>query len=215
MEYYYTEGFEHPKNVSTKLKLIYPNAKPVDSLNELLSIAIKGDTVIFREIENVSYGKDDFCRNKVADPIIYNYKLLFNKGIKIVFFETSRFNSDFIISIAREIIRVLGLKIPLEQEVDALLFAYLSAYEKEQAVKFEHSLALYTYEKETNGKTYGRPVGSKSESEEEIKFKNMMLKELKTFGGEVRDKDFYTNNKIARTTFYNWKREIIKETKEK
>lgn len=62
-----------------------------------------------------------------------------------------------------------------------------------------------------NGKQIGRATGSKVTTKKSVEMKDKILKMAKEFGGNMTDKEVIETLKLARNTYFKYKREIREE----
>ncbi len=179
-------------------------------LEKIISKVKSGDTIVFDSVSRMS-------RN--AEEGVELYFNLYDKGVNLVFLKEAYINSDTYAENLKDKIELNGSD---EDEIFKGLNNYFRKLaEKQIRIAFEQSekevsdLKQRTKEglvtARLNGKHLGQVKGSKLTTKKSIDMKERMLRHLAEFGGTDSDKQFMTDNKIARNTFYKYKAELKAE----
>lgn len=199
----------------------YPNALIVEEIFTRTSLRRKewqklfrkvnaGDTIIFDSVSRMSGN---------AEEGFAAYEALFNRGVHLVFLKEPHINTDTYQKALENNIQLTG------SNVDYILQGinqYLMALAKEQIrLAFEQSekevadLRQRTKEgietARLNGKQIGQQAGKKLTTKKSIEMKAKIRKMARAFGGNMSDKEVIETLKIARNTYYKYKRELAEQ----
>ena len=169
-----------------------------------------GDTIIFDSVSRMSGN---------AEEGFAAYEALYNRGVHLVFLKEPHINTDTYQKALENNIQLTG------SNVDYILQGinqYLMALAKEQI-----RLAFELSEKEVadlrqrtkegietarlNGKQIGQQSGKKLTTKKSIEMKAKIRKMARAFGGNMSDKEVIETLKIARNTYYKYKRELAEQ----
>ena len=178
--------------------------------NRLFSKAKENDCIIFDSVSRMS-------RN--AEEGFKAYEDLYNRGVKLIFLKEPHINTDTYKQTLQGLVNLTNT------DVDYILEGvnkYLMALAKkqieiafQQAEKEVEDLHQRTKEGiETallNGKQIGGIVGSKYKVKKSQAAKEQIKKYSQDFDGTLSDKDVMTLTKLARNTFYKYKKELREE----
>lgn len=179
-------------------------------LDKILKVIQPGDTIVFDSVSRMS-------RN--AEEGIQTYMELYEKDIELVFLKESYINTAVYKKALQNRIKMTGDKVDLIlQGVNE----YLMELAKDQIrIAFEQSEKevsdLHQRTKEgietarLNGKQIGGVPGKKLTTKKSVEMKTKMRKICKDFGGSMNDIEAMDTLKIARNTFYKYKKEIAAE----
>lgn len=176
--------------------------------NNLYRCVKSGDTIIFDEVSRMS---------RDADEGFKTYKELFDRGVNLVFLKESTLNTDNF----RKTVQIAMT----ESDVDLILEGinkYLmklaenqirSAFATaEHEVKFLHKRTSEGVQRAiAEGKHVGIEKGRKLTTKKSIEKKEIIKKICKDFGGTLTDKEAIETMKIARNTYFKYKKEIKEE----
>ena len=177
---------------------------------KLLDKVKKGDTIIFDSVSRMS-------RN--ATDGIALYEELFDKGIELIFLKEEHINTE-------TYKKALGTEIAMTNtDVDFILEGinkYIKALAKRQIlIAFEQSekevkdLQQRTKEglrvAKEKGVELGLAKGTKLTTKKSIEKKELIKKYSKDFDGSLNDKDTMELIKLARNTYYKYKKELLEE----
>lgn len=167
----------------------------------------ENDTVVFDSVSRMS-------RN--ADEGFALYEDLYNKGVKVVFLKEHHIDTDTYQKAIKNNISLTGTNVDYILEG---INKYMLALAKEQI-----KLAFVQAEKEVedlhqrtregietarlNGKQIGQRVGNTLVTKKSIEMKAKIIKMAKEFDGNMTDKEVMEVLKLARNTYYKYKREI-------
>ena len=199
----------------------YPNALIVEEIFSRTSLRRKdwqklfrkvnvGDTIIFDSVSRMSGN---------AEEGFAAYEALYNRGVHLVFLKEPHINTDTYQKALENNIQLTG------SNVDYILQGinqYLMALAKEQIrLAFEQSekevadLRQRTKEgietARLNGKQIGQQSGKKLTTKKSIEMKAKIRKMARAFGGNMSDKEVIETLKIARNTYYKYKRELAEQ----
>ena len=199
----------------------YPNALIVEEIFTRTSLRRKewqklfrkvnvGDTIIFDSVSRMSGN---------AEEGFAAYEALYNRGVHLVFLKEPHINTDTYQKALKNNVQLTG------SNVDYILQGinqYLMALAKEQIrLAFEQSekevadLRQRTKEgietARLNGKQIGQQSGKKLTTKKSIEMKAKIRKMARAFGGNMSDKEVIETLKIARNTYYKYKRELAEQ----
>lgn len=178
--------------------------------NKLYKKIKDGDTIIFDSVSRMS-------RN--AEEGFNLYEELYNKGVELVFLKEPHINTSTYKKALDNNIELTGTT------VDYILEGvnqYLLALAKEQIrLAFEQSekevqdLRQRTREgmatAKLNGKQIGQVQGRTLTTKKSISTKDIIKEHSIDFGGSLKDEDVMKLARVARNTYYKYKRELKEE----
>lgn len=178
-----------------------------EEFNKLLKKVKAGDTIVFDSVSRMS-------RN--ADEGVRTYFDLFEKGVNLVFLKEHYIDTYVYAENLKD-------KIELQGTDEDEIFKGLNNYFRKLAER-QIRIAFDQAQKEVDDlrqrvkegiaksdKKQGIEHGTKLITNKSIAMKEKMKRQLKDFGGTESDKQFLSDNTIARNTFYKYKRELIEE----
>ena len=167
----------------------------------------ENDTVVFDSVSRMS-------RN--AEEGFALYEDLYNKGVKVVFLKEHHIDTDTYQKAIKNNISLTGTNVDYILEG---INKYMLALAKEQI-----KLAFIQAEKEVedlhqrtregietarlNGKQIGQRAGNTLVTKKSVEMKAKIIKMAKEFDGNMTDKEVMEVLKLARNTYYKYKREI-------
>lgn len=177
---------------------------------KLLKQVKPGDTIIFDSVSRMS-------RN--ADEGIETYFKLVDQGVNLIFLKERYIDTDTYKNEIQDRIELTGTD---EDEIFKGINNYFRKLAKKQIrIAFDQAekevMDLHQRTKEgietarLNGKQIGRATGSKVTTKKSVEMKDKILKMAKEFGGNMTDKEVIETLKLARNTYFKYKREIRKE----
>ena len=167
-----------------------------------------GDTIVFDSVSRMS-------RN--ATEGVELYMELFNKGVNLVFLKESYINTEVYKSTIEQTIGATGndiadIYIEATNKVIKLLAEKQIIKAFEQAEKEVQDLRQRTIEgietARLNGKQIGRADGTNVQTKKSVEMKEKIRKMAKSFDGNMTDKEVIETLKIARNTYFKYKREM-------
>lgn len=167
-----------------------------------------GDTIVFDSVSRMS-------RN--ATEGVELYMELFNKGVNLVFLKESYINTEVYKSTIEQTIGTTGndiadIYIEATNKVIKLLAEKQIIKAFEQAEKEVQDLRQRTREgietARLNGKQIGRADGTNVQTKKSVEMKEKIRKMAKSFDGNMTDKEVIETLKIARNTYFKYKREM-------
>lgn len=224
MEYGYTRKSTPKQSIDRQIrniKAVYPNAVIVSETytgttmerkewNKINKVVKAGDTIIFDSVSRMS-------RN--ADEGFLSYENLFNRGINLVFLKEPHINTEVFRAAIERTIPMTGTNVDFILEG---INKYLLSVAKEQIrLAFEQSEKevedLHQRTKEgietarLNGKQIGLKKGTKLVTKKSIAAKAEIVKYSKDFDGTLGDVEVMKITRLARNTYYKYKRELKEE----
>lgn len=203
------------------IKNLYPEAILIEEVftrtkinrkewNRLFKKASQGDTIVFDSVSRMSGN---------ADEGFSAYEDLYQRGVNLVFLKEPHINTDTYKKALENNVRLTG------GNVDFILEGvnkYLMALAKEQIrLAFEQSEKevqdLHQRTKEgietarLAGKQIGQKEGAKLTTKKSVEMKSKIIKMAKSFDGNMTDKEVMDTLKLARNTYYKYKRELLAE----
>ena len=167
-----------------------------------------GDTIVFDSVSRMS-------RN--ATEGVELYMELFNKGVNLVFLKESYINTEVYKSTIEQTIGSTGndiadIYIEATNKVIKLLAEKQIIKAFEQAEKEVQDLRQRTREgietARLNGKQIGRADGTTLETKKSVEMKEKIRKMAKSFDGNMTDKEVIETLKIARNTYFKYKKQM-------
>ena len=167
-----------------------------------------GDTIVFDSVSRMS-------RN--ATEGVELYMELFNKGVNLVFLKESYINTEVYKSTIEQTIGTTGndiadIYIEATNKVIKLLAEKQIIKAFEQAEKEVQDLRQRTREgietARLNGKQIGRADGTTLETKKSVEMKEKIRKMAKSFDGNMTDKEVIETLKIARNTYFKYKKQM-------
>ena len=202
--------FEYPKAVI--FNEAYTGTKTDRPIfDKLLKVVKSGDIIVFDSVSRMS-------RN--ADEGVQLYFELFDKGVKLVFLKEHYIDTDTYKSAIEQSIGTTGNDIA-DIYIDATNKVIKLLAEKQIRKAFEQSQKevedLHQRTKEgietarLNGKQIGAVKGKKLTTKKSIEKKEQILKLSCDFRGSNTDAEVMAITKLARNTYYKYKRELKQE----
>ena len=179
-----------------------------EEFNKLLKKVKSGDTIIFDSVSRMS-------RN--AQEGIELYFDLYDRNVNLVFLkeryiDTDTYRTSIENSISSTDNEIANIYIEATNKVIRLLAKNQIEKAFEQAQKEVDDLQQRVKEGiAKSDKTQGLKEGATLVTKKSIHIKEKMKRHLSCFGGSDSDKQFMEDNKIARNTFYKYKRELLQE----
>lgn len=175
--------------------------------SKLLKKIKPGDTIIFDSVSRMS-------RN--AEEGIEVYFKLLDKGVNLIFLKERYIDTDTYKSEIQDRIELTGAD---EDEIFKGINNYFRKLAKrqikiafDQAEKEVEDLHQRTREgietARLNGKQIGRATGKKVTTKKSVEMKAKIVKMSKSFSGNMTDKEVIDILKIARNTYFKYKREL-------
>lgn len=183
-------------------------------LAKILKLARSGDTIVFDSVSRMS-------RN--AEEGIKLYLQLFDDGVQLVFLKEPHINTatyskalsnaeglsdtgnkiaDEFINATRKVLKILA--------TEQIKLAFEQSQKEVDDLHRRTSEGIETARR--NGKQIGQVKGRKLNVKKKKPCQDFMLKRLKTFGGDLSDKECIKLLEISRNTFYKYKGELIDGT---
>lgn len=180
---------------------------------KLLKKVKSGDTIIFDSVSRMS-------RN--ADEGIEVYFKLMDQGVNLIFLKERYIDTDTYKNEIKDRIELTGAD---EDEIFKGINNYFRKLAKrqikiafDQAEKEVEDLHQRTKEgietARLNGKQIGRAKGKVVTTKKSVEMKQKIQKMAKDFGGNMTDKEVIETLKIARNTYFKYKRELREEADE-
>ena len=203
MKYYCTVNIKTGPLFEETIKIEYPDVEFIEGLDNLKTIAKASDTVIFDSVlELSSTDTNDF------DCIYQNYTWFVDNKVQLVFdrspncdYAKVKSNCDKFLDDKIEITFFDMFRLILKMEVEA----YINIKTAQATRKRNAQLSACR----VTGKSYGRPKGSKSESEKAKNAMNVIFENSRMFNGELTDGECITLAGVSRTSYYRYKRKLM------
>ena len=178
--------------------------------NRLLNRLKSGDTLVFDSVSRMS-------RN--ADEGFELYEKLYSDGINLVFLKEPHINTETYKSALSNNLQMTGTDVDFTLEgVNRYLMALAKTQIRlafEQSEKEVEDLRQRTKEgieiARKNGKQIGQRSGITLKIKKSIGSKKIILKHSKDFGGTLSDSEVMKLAKLARNTYYKYKKELKEE----
>lgn len=185
-----------------------------DKWNRLFKQVKKGDKIIFDSVSRMS-------RN--ADEGVSQYMELFDRGVELEFLKEPHINTETY----RKQIESTNIPDTDNKVVNLILEGVTNALK--ELAKEQIKLAFIQSEKEVmdlrqrtkegiasaraldENKRIGTEPGRKLTTKKSLEAKEKIKKHAKDFGGSLTDKETMELCKIARNSYYKYKRELIEE----
>ncbi len=205
------------------IKSEYPNAVIIQEVwtrtrfdrkewRKLMKIIKPGDRIIFDSVSRMSGNAEDGFAE---------YERLYNMGITLIFLKEPHINTETYKKALENNVQLTG------SNVDYILEGvnrYLMELAREQIrLAFEQSEKevedLHQRTKEgietarLNGKQIGRGSGTTVTTKKSVEKKQLIMKLSKDFDGTLDDNEIIELTKLARNTYYKYKRELKEDGK--
>lgn len=218
---------QHIERQITNIKSRYPDAVIIEekytgtttdrpAWNKLRKQLHKGDTIIFDEVSRMS---------RSAEEGMKLYEELFDEGVNMIFIKEPHINSEvYRQKLQRQIEKVSGTGSEATDKLVNTIIEALHQYTIDLA-KEQIRIAFETAQAEVDflhqrtsegvrramaeGKQVGRKAGSKYETKKSVEMKQKIRKMSKDFEGNMNDKETMETLRIARNTYYKYKREML------
>jgi DNA invertase Pin-like site-specific DNA recombinase len=204
------------------IKELYPEALVLEEVftgtkiegrekwNRLYKKIKKGDKIVFDSVSRMSRNEEEGFEL---------YEELFEKGVELEFLKEPHINTEVYKEAIKGGVELTGT------DVDDILIGvnkYMLRLAKkqiklafEQAEKEVNDLKQRTREglqtAKLNGKRVGTEKGRKLTTKKSIEAKEKIKKHAKDLGGSLTDKEVMELCKIARNSYYKYKKELIEE----
>lgn len=180
------------------------------AFDEMLGKLKPGDTVVFDSVSRMS---------RDAEDGFALYQDLYSNGVNLVFLKEHHIDTDTYKG-------ALSNQLAMTGEDTDLIFQGINAYllklaEKQIKLAFEQAQKevddLHQRTKEgiqtakLKGKQVGQKRGAKLTTQKSINAKRFIVKNSRTFGGSLDDKECIEHLKITPNTFYKYKKELRTE----
>lgn len=203
------------------IKAKYPNAIIVEesytgtkidrpAFSKLLNAVKAGDTIVFDEVSRMSRNAEDGFKL---------YEELYNKGVNLIFLKESTLNTENFRQtqqIACVGIEIADIYIEATNKVLMILAKQqiMKAFESAQAeVDFMHQRTREGLaQAKLRGKQVGNVKGQKYTTKKSQEMKAKIRKLSKDFDGTNNDIEVMAITKLARNTYYKYKKELQEET---
>lgn len=180
-------------------------------LNKLLKTVKEGDTIVFDSVSRLS---------RKAEDGMQLYFELFDKGVNLIFLKEPYINTEVYKSSVAQTIEKTGNEIAdcyieATNKVIKILATQQIQTAFDQAEKEVNDLRERTSEGLRVAKEKGKRVGTPKGATMNVKKKDPMKKKIKKFcrdfDGSLTDAETITQIRIARNTYYKYKKEIFEE----
>lgn len=167
-----------------------------------------GDTVIFDEVSRMS---------RDAAEGFKTYQELYERGINLVFIKEPQINTDTYRQAATDSIPATGNEIA-DIYIEATNRVLMLLAKRQIEIAFDQAQAEVEHlhqrtsegvkRAQAEGKQVGRAAGSTVETKKSREMKEKIRKLSKDFDGSLKDTEVMDILKIARNTYYKYKREM-------
>lgn len=203
MKYYCITNIKTGPLFEETVKIEYPDIEFIEGLNNLKTIAKAGDTAVFDSILEL-----DPANTNDFDDIYENYTWFVNNGILIVFDRSP--NCDYYkIKSYCDILLNNENKMSFPDTFWLILKMETEAYINIKTAQATRKRNTQLSACRATGKPYGRPKGSKSESEKAKNAMNVIFENSRMFNGELTDGECITLAGVSRTSYYRYKRKLM------
>lgn len=209
--YCYTNTYRSDLNDKTASFTYGEDIEFVEGYGNLLAKINDGDTAIFKDVTELDFsGSQDV---QAIDDILNNYLRLLKFGADVMFDRSPGCDSDVIYQKVYEFASNGILSCDNEEAFKYLLTMQIESYinaknaialERKNVVKANS--VLYS----TN---YGRPKGTKRESQKAKYAKNIILSYSKDFGGSKTENECIKMSGVSRNSYYLYKNTLLKDKK--
>lgn len=190
-----------------------------EEFQKLNKIVKQGDTIIFDSVSRMS-------RNAVEG--VEQYMDFYMRGVNLVFLKESYINTDVYKSAVEQTIGTTGNEIAdiyieatnkaiklLAQKQIVKAFEQAEKEVKDLQVRVSEGMRT-TQEKnlylpESERKQIGQKKGATLTTKKSVEMKSKIIKMSKFFDGNMNDKEVIEILKLARNTYYKYKKEIIEQ----
>lgn len=203
MEYYCTVNVKTGPLLEETIKIEYPDIEFIEGLDNLKTIAKASDTVVFDNILEL-----DQTNTNDFDCIYQNYTWFVDNKVQLVFDRLP--NCDYS-RVKSNCIKFLDDKI----EITSFdMFHLILKMEVEAYINIKTAQAIRKRNAQLSacratGKSYGRPKGSKSESEKAKNAMSVIFENSRMFNGELTDGECIALAGVSRTSYYRYKRKLM------
>lgn len=198
------------------MKIIYYFNKSRQEREKTVVNSIYGEEIVFVQekpwmIASTFTPGDFFIANSVEDLIegglstdsiddaIREYMNIFNRGVELLFDKSTQCNSLFIKTLASG-------QDEFEQILRKCIMNYLAQRNIESKYAKKHAITA-----EANGNRIGIKKGTKLTTRKSVEMKKKIRELSRDFNGELTDEKLLKELKIARNSFYKYKRELRAE----
>ena len=199
------------------IKALYPDAVIVSekytgttvdrpAFTRLLSTIKAGDTIVFDSVSRMS---------RTAEEGYQLYMDLYSKGVNLVFIKEPTINT----SVYRETAQLAMTGTELDYVLEGINKYLMVCAEKQIHIAFDQSekevqdlhkrISEGLHQAKLRGSQVGRKTGRKYVSKKSVEMKAKIRKMSKDFDGGMNDTEIIETIRIARNTFYRYKREMI------
>ena len=180
--------------------------------SKLLSIVRDGDTIVMDSVSRMS---------RVSNPGFADYKMLYQRGVNLVFLKEPYINTDVLKTAAGNILNIslktgneavddylagniqLINNLLLQLAEQQILLAFIQSEKEVQDLHGRISEGIRVSSKKT-----GPAKGTRYKSKKAASCKFIILKHSKTFGGSLDDEEVMRLCGCSRNSYYKYKAEI-------
>ena len=176
------------------------------AFKKLLAKVKEGDTIIFDSVSRMS---------RTAEEGYQLYMDLYSKGVNLVFIKEPTINT----SVYRETAQLAMTGTELDYVLEGINKYLMVCAEKQIHIAFDQSekevqdlhkrISEGLHQAKLRGSQVGRKTGRKYVSKKSVEMKAKIRKMSKDFDGGMNDTEIIETIRIARNTFYRYKREMI------
>ena len=211
MKYYcYTKVNQSPVNDKTIL-ITYNDVTFIKGLGKLLEIINKGDTVIFKDINELYISTNE--NDDMITTITNNYIKLLKLGAVLMFDRSPNCDSEVIYETVSELKEKNILNAKDDVAYSTVLALQIQAYMNIKGALSSERARTVKASSMLNSTSYGRPKGTTRETVKAINTKKIILKYSKDFGGNKSENECIKISGVSRNSYYIYKNELLKEKK--
>lgn len=204
-----TYGYCCGKNIETQEQNIlaaYPKAiivKEASEWDNVCKALNKGDTLVYNHVS---------VMNNDPTEAIKLYEYCYDREINLVFLKEPHLNTDTYRKAMESTLSDNGLKADIVSKALMNLIGEQIRIAIENPIEEAVSISQRTKDgierARLNGKRIGQPKGAKLTTKKSLKMKEIILNSSKDFNGTLTDPEMLELTKLARGTYYKYKREL-------
>ena len=204
-----TYGYCSSENIEKQEQSIlatYPNAiivKEASEWNKVCETLYKGDTLVYDHVS---------IMNSDPTEVIKLYEYYYDREINLVFLKEPHLNTDTYRKAMESTLSDNGANSDIVRKALMNLISEQIRIAIENPIEEAVSISQRTKNgierARLNGKQIGQPKGAKLTTKKSLKMKEIILNSSKDFNGTLTDPEMLELTKLARGTYYKYKREL-------
>lgn len=191
-------------------KIRYKNVKFLNSLEEAMNIARNGDTVIFQDLFDL-----DANNTEDVSEILEVFREFRSNDVAIQFEKSPECDTETIEFAVLELVNNELIEAPIDKAYDVMFSIMAQEYINHRLISVNIRKSMNVAVNRVDGKSLGRPKGTKRESAKAKRAKKIILTESKTFGGSLTDTECIKKCGVSKNQYYIYKKELLNKEKEK